>query len=175
MKRAAHAWARAAAVALAAALALAASSQGDSTAQDDLARRTFANAEQLMKEGKVEQALRDFEQVSSAYPDSGMADDALYRIALHFYPAESVDALGGASRDAIDRARGLFTTINSRYPREDCAPKALYKLGLIALDPANPSRNLDEAYADFSAVVNIYPTSDVVDKALLGAGYADMM
>ena len=172
---AAHAWARAAGIALAAALALAAASQGEPAAKDDLARRTFANAEQLMKEGKIEQALRDFEQVSSAYPDSGMADDALYRIALHFYPVESVDGVGGASRDAIEKARGLFTTINSRYPREDSAPKALYKLGLIALDPSNPKRDLDEAYADFSAVVNIYPTSDIVDKALLGAGFADMM
>lgn len=140
---------------------------------DDLARRTFANAEQLMREGKIEQALRDYEQISSAYPDSGMADDALYRIGAHYYPADTVDDLGRASRDGIARAAAIFRQISTRYPREETAPRALYKLGLISMDPANPRRDLDEAYASFSAVVNIYPGSDVADLALFGAGYAD--
>jgi TolA-binding protein len=144
-------------------------------ADDDLARRTFANAEQLMREGKAEQALRDFEQISNAYPDSGVADDALFRIGSYYYPAETVDALGTAGAKAIAAAKETFTRISAKYPREDTAPKALVKLGLIALDPVNPQRNLDEAYASFYSVVNIYPESDLLDRAFFGAGYSDFI
>ena len=144
-------------------------------AEDPLARRTFTNADQLMREGKTDQALREFEQVANAYPDSDVADDALYRIGAYYYPAESLDKLGGATPEALGKAKDLFTKITGKYPREQTAPRALLKIGLIALDPRNPGRSLDEAYAAFSGVVNIYPASDVVDKALLGAGYADFL
>lgn len=152
---------------------LAASPSGG--AEDPLARRTYANADQLMREGKVEQALKEFEQVANAYPESDVADDALYRMGAHYYPAESIDKLGGAPPASLKQAKEFFTKITAKYPREDTAPRALLKLGLIAMDPANPERNLDEAYASFSGVVNIHPGSDVVDRALLGAGYADFL
>ncbi|MGH9870476.1 MAG: tetratricopeptide repeat protein, partial [Candidatus Polarisedimenticolia bacterium] len=139
----------------------------------DLARRTLANAEQLLKEGKVEQALRDLDQIPRVYPRSDVADNALYRLGSYYYPAESVDDLGRAGSEAIVRAKDLFTRVKSTYPREDSAPRALIKLGLIALEGANPQRNLDEAYASFASVVNIYPTSDEMSRALFGAGYAD--
>ncbi|HKY34086.1 MAG TPA: tetratricopeptide repeat protein [Candidatus Polarisedimenticolia bacterium] len=158
-----------------AAAAAGAAGAAASPADDELARRTYANAEQLLREGKIEQALKDFEQVSTAYPQSDMADDALYRMGSHYYPVEGFETLGTAGREAIARAKEIFSRINSRYPREDHAPRALYKLGLIALDPSNPQRSLDEAYASFSGVVNIYPGSDVVDRALFGAGYADFL
>ncbi len=147
----------------------------DLIGDDELARRTFANAEQLMREQKHEQALRDYEQVATAWPDSPVADDALYRMGAWYYPAEEVEALGRTSRRDLEKARDLLSRIPSRYPREDHAPRALIKLGLIAMDPANPARSLDEAYASFTGVVNIYPSSDVVDRALLGAGIADLM
>ncbi len=145
------------------------------TADEELARRTFDNAEQLMREGKIEQALRDFEQVSNAYPESGVADDALYRMGSYYYPIESVQDLGTSGETAIARARDLFGAINSRHPSEDKAPRALLKLGLLALDPGNRQRNLDEAYANFYSIPNIYPDSDVVDQGLFGAGYADLI
>ena len=155
--------------ALACALALSA------PADDDLAHRTLDNADQLMKEGKVEQALRDFEQVFTAYPDSGLADDALYRIGSYYYPVDTVDTLGTIPEGSILKARDLFQKIKMKYPGEDNAPAALLKLGWIALDPSNPQRSLDEAYAAFSGVVNIYPASSQVDRALFGAGYADFL
>ncbi len=144
-------------------------------ADDDLAKRTLANAEQLLREGKVEQALKDFEQVTKAWPDSAVADDSLYRMGSYYYPVDTFEGLGGASQGALTKAKDLLARIPAKYPREDHAPRALLKLGLIAMDPVNPGRNLDEAYASFIGIVNIYPSSDAVDRALLGAGYADLL
>src|SRR5262249_30788543 len=88
---------------------------------------------------------------------------------------ETLDALGTAPASSITKARELFLRIRTKYAGEDNAPGALLKLGMIGLDPVNPQRNLDEAYAAFSGVVNIYPTSAMVDRALMGAGYADFL
>jgi len=142
---------------------------------EDIARRTLANADQLMREGKQDQALHDFEQVYTAWPDSPVADDALDRVASHHYPVETFDALGSVPEASLLKARDLFLRIKTKYPGEDRAPHALLKLGLIALDPANPQRNIDEAYAAFSGVLNIYPASPEVERALFGAGYADYL
>ncbi len=159
----------------AAAAAVALLCAGARAEDDDLARRTLANAEQLLREGKIEQALRDFEQVTTAFAETGLADDALYRIGSYYFPAETVEEIGAVSEASVERARQAFGRVKERYPRGDSAPRALLKLGLLALEPANPRRSLDEAYASFSGVVNIYPDSDVVDRALFGAGYADFL
>ena len=150
------------------------SPSGTATAADDeVARRTFANAEQLLREGKSEQGLRDFAQVATAFPASDLADDALYRIGTFLYPAENVSALGKSDASAIKRAREQFDKIRAQYPQGDAAPSALYKLALIDLEPANPQRSVDEAYAHFTSVTNIYPDSGRVAAALFGAGWVD--
>lgn len=144
------------------------------TAQgDEVARRTFANAEQLLREGKTEQGLRDFAQVATAFPSSELADDALYRIGAHLYPAESVSMLGRAEAGALKRAREQFEKVRTQYPQGNAAAAALFKLGLIDLEPANPARSSDEAYARFTSVTNIYPDSNRVPAALFGAGWVD--
>jgi TolA-binding protein len=163
-------------LAAAAALAAAAGITGAAARlaqDDDVARRTFANAEQLLREGKSEQGLRDFAQVATAFPTSDLADDALYRIGAFLYPAETVAALGKADAASLARAREQFEKIRTQYPQGDAAPAALFKLGLIDLEPANPKRSADEAYAHFTSVTNIYPDSGMVPDALFGAGWVD--
>jgi len=140
----------------------------------DLAERTFQNAEQLMREGKEDQALKDYQQVVQAFPDSPYADDALLALGSFHYPAERLWDLGASPADAQEKARSFFDQIRERYPESDSAPHALYKLGLLALEPLSPRRNLDEAYASFYGVVNIYPASAWVAPALRGAAFAEL-
>jgi TolA-binding protein/sugar lactone lactonase YvrE len=162
--------------ALLAALALAASppSAAQGAGDSDLARRTFQNAEQLQREGKQEQAIRDFLQVLQSFPESEFADDALMRLGGFEYPAESLADLGSAGTKAQDAARPYFEQVRERYPQSDSAPHALYKLGLLALEPSSIRRNLDDAYASFSRVVNIYPESRWVGRAYLGGAYSEL-
>jgi TolA-binding protein len=140
----------------------------------DLARRTFMNAEQLMREGKVDQALKDYMQVISSFADTSYADDALLRVGSHHYPPETIGELRTVAPASQDAARPYFVQIRERYPNSDSAPHAMFKLGMLYLEPDSPKRNLDEAYASFYGVVNIYPDSDWVGKALLGAAVAEM-
>lgn len=147
---------------------------GQTGNDSDLAERTFLNAEQLMREGKRAQALKDYEQVIQAYPDSPYADDALMRVGGYHYPTESVWDLGAVVEAEQEAGRRLFEQVRERYAQSDSAPHAVYKLGLLALEPESPRRNLDEAYASFYSVVNIYPDSAWQPAALRGAAVAEI-
>lgn len=162
----------------AAALAALAICPGPSAAENpggnDLAKRTFQNAEQLMQEGKPDQALRAYQQIIQSFPDSALADDALLRVGSFHYPVETIGKLGTVSVAEQEAARPSFEQIRERHPQSDTASHALYKLGLLSLEPDSPKRSLDEAYASFYGVVNIYPDSEWVASALLGAADAEL-
>ena len=147
---------------------------GQSGGDPDLAKRTFLNAEQLMREGKRAQALKAYEQVIQAYPGSPYADDSLMRVGGYHYPIESVWDLGSVAEVEQEAGRGFFEQVQERYPQSDSASHAAYKLGLLALEPESPRRNLDEAYAAFYSVVNIYPDSAWRSPALRGAAVAEI-
>ncbi|MBI3449453.1 MAG: tetratricopeptide repeat protein [Acidobacteria bacterium] len=140
----------------------------------DLAKRTFQNAEQLMQEGKADQALKAYQQVIQSFGDSALADDALLRVGAYHYPTATIDDLGKVPPAGQQAARAVFDQIRERYAQSDSAPEAFYRLGLLDLEPDSPGRNLDEAYANFYSVVNIYPDSDLVASALVGAARAEM-
>jgi TolA-binding protein len=140
----------------------------------DLARRTFMNAEQLLREGKTDQAIRDFQHVIQTYPESQYADDALMKVGSFHYPPDTISDLGKVPVRDQESVRSYFDQVRERYAQSDSAPQACYKLGLLDLEPDSPRRNLDEAYASFYSVVNIYPESDWVGRALLGAAVAEM-
>ncbi len=162
-------------IAAVALLALSGTVVGAQTGADsDLAERTFLNAEQLMREGKRAQALKDYEQVFQAYPDSPYADDALMRVGGYHYPTESLWDLGAVAGAEQEAGRRFFEQVRERYPQSDSAPHAVYKLGLLALEPESPRRDPDEAYASFYSVVNIYPDSAWQPAALRGAAVAEI-
>jgi len=156
------------------AVASAHAASAQSAGGSDMAKRTFQTAEQLMREGKHDQALKDYQQIIQAFPDSPFADDAILKIGAFHYPPESIGELGTIGGGAQERARPLFEQVRERYPQSDSAPHALYKIGLLSMEPDSPKRDLDAASASFSRVVNIYPESDWVAHALLGAGTAEV-
>jgi len=160
------------AVVLAAAASTLASAAG-SAESSDLAKRTFQNAEQLMHEGKTDQALKAYQQIIQSFSESSLVDDALLRVGSFHYPTLKIAELGSVSAAEQEAARPSFELIRDRHPQSDSAPEAFYKLGLLGLEPDSARKNLDEAYASFYSVVNVYPESDWVPSALLGAGEAE--
>jgi TolA-binding protein len=140
----------------------------------DLAERTFRNAEQLLREGKRDQAVNDFQQVVQAFPQSTFAADALSRLGSIYYPAEGIWDLGTISVENQQKGKPFFDQIRERYPQSRPAPHAMYKLGLLAMEPMSPDRNLDAAYASFFGVVNIYPGSRWGGASLQGAALTEI-
>ncbi|MCI0657773.1 MAG: tetratricopeptide repeat protein [Acidobacteria bacterium] len=144
-------------------------------AQDTgIVQKLYDNALQLLRTGKPEEALKSFEQIYQSYGKSAQAADALFQAASYYYPTTELDDLGLASRDSIQKAIPLLDRIRREYGTSSRAPEALYRLGLLALEPENPRANPDEAYAAFTSVANVYPGSSLVGPALFGAAVSQM-
>lgn len=133
--------------------------------------RLYRNGISLLRAGQPEHALETFAELTREFPNSPYADDALYQSGAYYYPPVGLDDLYRIDRQSIARAIPFFLKIQEEYARNDMAPMALYKLGLIALEARNPDRNLDEAFARFSRLLTLYPDSPVMARALLGTAH----
>ncbi|MBI2567276.1 MAG: tetratricopeptide repeat protein [Candidatus Schekmanbacteria bacterium] len=143
----------------AAAVALPATSVARAAVDEQLARGLYDNAVSLLKAGKPEPALADFAKVYTSFADSELADDALFAVGqYHFDAGHLVDA------------RAAFQAIIDRYVTKPAAPGAYYFRAVVATVPTFSGFDLDDAYADFLRVARLYPESEWVDQALLGAG-----
>ncbi|PWT92186.1 MAG: hypothetical protein C5B54_03950, partial [Acidobacteria bacterium] len=71
----------------------------------------------------------------------------------------------------LDQSLGFFQQIKDKYTNSNSAPTAYYYIGQIYLSRRN-ANDLDEAFANFERVTRVFPSSDVVDRALIGAGTA---
>ena len=105
--------------------------------------------------GRPADALREFQEVVERFPDSGLADSCLYRMARI-----EADDLGHAA-EAATHLKKLI----ARWPQSPLADDALFDLGELALGP------LDDAPAAVSAFEDVrkrWPRSYLTERATLG-------
>lgn len=133
----------------------------------ELARRLYDLGARLAAEGKTEQALERYREAAEADPSGALADDALLAAARLHYPVKRLEELGSAGRAGLKAARSLLERVREEYRNGDAAPEALFLLALIQLDPDNPKRDADEAWADLATVVSVYPESPPAERALV--------
>ena len=143
-------------------------------AEDRFDQRLYRNGMSLLRAGKANHALAAFDELVRDYPTSGVADNALFQSGAFHYPVPGVGELHRADPAAIRRALPFFQRIRDDYPRSDMAAPALLKLALATLEARNPRRSLDEGFALFSRLLNLYPDSPVVDRALLGTAWVQV-
>jgi TolA-binding protein len=139
-------------------------------APDDVASRQLENGDRLARDGKQEQAEAAWHDVVARYPDSIAAPQALDRLGSAAFPAEDLADLGRSTVPRAAAARAAFERIAADYRASRQAARANLKLALLFADPMAGAYDLDEAYARYSAVVHLYPDSDLVDDALFGMG-----
>jgi len=145
---------------LAAPLVLAASALlAQATSPEEQARGLLEDGRAYRRDGKLKQALDNFNMIVTGFPNTEYVDDALLEIGRYQLEVE-----GNA-----DRAREAFELVTKRYPQSDGAPGAYYYLGLLTLERASGSAELDDALAQFTRVQRLYPRSEWVSRALYGA------
>lgn len=81
-------------------------------------RDNYQAAFELLKEQRYEQAAMAFQQFLVSFPDSQLADNAVYWLAETYYVT-----------DRFDEALKQFQTVISRFPRSLKVPDALLKIG----------------------------------------------
>ena len=145
--------------ALAAPFLLAASALlGQGASPDEQARGLLEDGRAYRRDGKLKQALDNFNTIVTGFPNTEYVDDALLEIGRYQWEVE-----GNA-----DKAREAFELVTKRYPQSDGAPGAYCYLGLLTLERANGPAELDDALAQFTRVQRLYPRSEWVSRALYG-------
>ncbi len=130
------------------------------TSPDDQARGLLEDGRTYRKEGKVKQALDNFQTIVSGFPNTGYVDDALLEIGRYYLEVD-----GDAAK-----AREAFEQVTKRFPQSDGAPGAYYYLGRLTMERATSANDLDDALAQFARVQRLYPRSDWVPRALYATG-----
>lgn len=130
-------------------------------AADDPAKGHYESALYFLQNQKYQQAVDDLNFIVKSFPKSDYADDALLQLGLYYFDQEK----------KLDQALTYFTQIKDGYTNSNSAPPAYYYLGQIYLTKRDAAA-LDEAFANFERVTRVFPSSNWVDKSLVGAGTA---
>ena len=145
---------------LVAVVAVVAASAAAQEAPDQQARRLLEDGRAYWAQGKLKQALDNFNTIVAGFAGTDSIGPALLEIGRYRLEVDG---------DA-DKARASFEQVAKQYPQSDAAPGAYYNLGLLTLSRATTTAELDDALAQLTRVLRLYPKSDWVPKALHAQG-----
>jgi outer membrane protein assembly factor BamD (BamD/ComL family) len=131
-------------------------------APDEQARRLLEDGRAYRAQGKLKQALDNFNIVVSSFSSTDSVGQALLEIGRYRMEVEG---------DA-EKARVAFEQVTKQYPRSDAAPGAYHSLGLLALQRATTAAEIDDALAQFARVETLYPRSPWVPRSLQASALA---
>jgi TolA-binding protein len=137
--------------------------------------RMYAQGIEAARQGRRDEAYKTLRRVFQDFPDSPHAPPAILKVADLLYPVNALDQIGNAAPPAIKEATELLTLLSQKYRSTREAPRALVRLGYLALEPANAKVDLDAACGRFATAAQVYPDSDAADDAYFGSGVCESL
>jgi TolA-binding protein len=129
---------------------------------DQQARRLLEDGRVYRSQGKLKQALDNFNIVVASFPATDSVGQALLEIGRYRMEVEG----------NTDEARAAFEQVTKQYARSDAAPGAYHYLGLLTLQRATTAAEIDDALAQFARVETLYPSSPWVPRSLQASALA---
>ncbi len=122
-------------------------------------KESFSEAEKLLKDNKVNEALVAFEQFAKDFPESEMAAKALINAAQIYQgmASQSTDPL-----KQFDKAIASYQKVYEKYPDNKDAEQARFMVAYII---ANEKKDYEQATSLFKAFLSKYPNSDLKNAA----------
>jgi TolA-binding protein len=132
-------------------LALAAPAVAQEESGEVQAQRLLEEGREYWRSGKTKQALDNFNIVVTSFAGTNAEGEALLEIGRYRMEVEGDE----------EGAREAFVQVSRDHAQSDAAPGAYYYLGLLTLEGATTANELEDALAQFSRVVTLYPQSDL--------------
>jgi TolA-binding protein len=142
--------------------------QSGSGGGEDFARRQYETGLAFMRDGRFQEALKDFQAVADNYPSSAVADQALLQIATYHFEQ---------ARD-VAKASSALEQLLKAHPTGRAAPFAYLLSGRMALVPAPASaaapskEHVEAALASFERARRLFPVPEVTAAAGYYSGEA---
>jgi outer membrane protein assembly factor BamD (BamD/ComL family) len=115
------------------------------------AQRLLEDGRTYREKGQLKQALDNFNIVITSFAGTGAVGQALLEIGRYRMEVDGDE----------EAARKAFEQVSRDHAQSDAAPGAYHYLGLLTLQGATATVELDDALAQFSRVVTLYPQSDL--------------
>lgn len=116
-------------------------------------------ANKLLKENKVTEAVTSFESLLKEYPESNIAPKALEQLAT-IYQNQMVKNI--SSEESLDRAQKYFRKVYDKYSQSEEAPKSLFMSSFIL---ANDLKRYDHATLSYKLFLEKYPNNALASSA----------
>ena len=133
-----------------------------STSPEEQARGLLEDGRTYRAQGKLKQAMDNFQTIVSGFPNTSYVDDALLEIGRYYLEVDG----------DVAKARDAFEQVTKRFPQSDGAPGAYYYLGRLTMERGSSAADLDDALAQFLRVQRLYPRSEWVPRALYATALA---
>lgn len=144
-------------VSLVAALAASPPALAQEASPEVQAQRLLDEGREYWRQGKLKQALDNFQIVSTSFAGTSAEGQALLEIGRYRMEVD----------DDEKAARAAFEKVSRDHAQSDAAPGGYYYLGLLLLRGSTTPTELDDALAQFSRVATLYPrSSDWVARSL---------
>lgn len=121
----------------------------------------YDQANKFLKENKIPEAIKSFEDLHSEYPESDLAPKAISQLAS-IYQNQLVKNLKPEA--SFDKAQKYFMQVYDEYPDNQDAPKSLFLSGFIL---ANDLKKFDNATSRFKLFLEKFPSHALAESAQL--------
>jgi len=125
-------------------------------------RRLLEDGRAYRAQGKIKQALDNFNIVVSSFPNTDSVGYALLEIGRYRMEVEG----------DLEKARASFEQVTKQYAHLEAAPGGYYYLGLLTLSRATTPAEIEDALANFTRAATLYPRSEWVPRALTASARA---
>lgn len=122
---------------------------------DGLAGNMYKSAMAFYKEGKYEEALKDFDSILQKFPTSNWAAMSLFQKGIYYKEVGSNP----------EEAKSSFEKLVQDFPQHKKATQALLKIGEIQLDASDDINSLNAPLATFERLIRTYPWSENTAEA----------
>jgi TolA-binding protein len=115
------------------------------------AQRLLEEGREYWRAGKTKQALENFQIVSASFAGTNAEGEALLEIGRYRMEVDG----------NVEAAREAFVRVSRDHAQSSAAPGAYHYLGVLTLEAATTPAELEDALAQFSRVVTLYPRDPV--------------
>ncbi len=128
----------------------------DGKEKPEVALRYLLSGQEFIRNGSIEEGIRDLRTVVSSFPGSPEASKALYHIASYYLQIHDRESASKTLDELIEKFPG---SAEAAYSNVD--------MGILLLETLKQA-DRDAAKAKFERVLNVFPNSKVSDAARVG-------
>ena len=116
-------------------------------------------ASESIKQNNIAEAVDAYESLVEEHPESKLAPEALYQLALLY---QTIQIKNLPEKESLEKSVQFYKSVYEKYPQSELAPKCLFMAGFIQ---ANNLMDYKDATKTYSLFVEEFPNHELAYSA----------